>query len=98
MVSEKVETQSAAAPSPHASFFRQSGWLMFANVAQGAMMYGVHFFAKVIPKEEYAVFGALLAMTICVPTMPLQMVFAQQTAAALATGRARQLAGMFRLA
>jgi hypothetical protein len=32
------------------------------------------------------------------PTMPLQMVFAQQSALALATGRERQLAGMIRLA
>ena len=71
---------------------------MFANVAGGALMYGVHFFSKVIPEQEYAVFGALLALTICVPTMPLQMVFAQQAAAAIATGRERQLAGMFRMA
>jgi O-antigen/teichoic acid export membrane protein len=71
---------------------------MFANIAQGGMMYAVHLFSKVIPEKEYALFGALLALTICVPTMPLQMVFAQQTAAALATGRKRQLAGMFRLA
>jgi len=69
---------------------------MFASVASGALMYGVHFFSKVIPEKEYAVFGALLAMTICVPTMPLQMVFAQQAAAALAMGRERQLAGKFR--
>ena len=33
----------------------------------------------------------------CLPTMPLQMVFAQQSALALAKGRERQLAGMIRL-
>jgi len=71
---------------------------MIANVAGGALMYAVHFFSKVIPEKEYAIFGALLALTICVPALPLQMVFAQQTAAALATGRRRQLAGMFRAA
>lgn len=71
---------------------------MIANVAGGALMYGVHFFSKVIPEKEYASFGALLALTMCIPIMPLQMVFAQQAAAALATGRQRQLAGMFRLA
>lgn len=71
---------------------------MFANVASGALMYGVHFFSKVIPEKEYAIFGTLLALAMCIPTMPLQMVFAQQAAAALATGRQRQLSGMFRRA
>lgn len=85
------------AESRRATFFRQSAWLMIANIAGGAMMWGVHFLAKVIPKEEYAVFGTLLAVTMCVPGAPLQMVFAQQTAAALATRRERQLAGMIRL-
>jgi O-antigen/teichoic acid export membrane protein len=87
-----------AAAAEHASFFRQSGWLMIANVAGGLLMYAVHFFAKVIPEHEYAIFGALLALTICVPQVPLQMMCARQTAAALATGRTRQLAGMFRAA
>ena len=71
---------------------------MIANVAGGGLMYGVHFLSKVIPEKEYAIFGALLAMTMCIPAIPLQMVFAQQTAAALVTGRMRQLAGMFRVA
>ena len=91
-----VESAPMTATEHRASFFRQSGWLMFANVAGGALMYGVHLVAKVIPEKEYAIFGALLALTICVPTMPLQMLFAQQTAAALVTGRVRQLTGMFR--
>lgn len=86
-----------AAETARATFFRQSGWLMVANIAGGVMMWGVHFLAKVIPKEEYAVFGTLLVVTMCVPGGPLQMVFAQQTAAALATRRERQLAGMIRL-
>jgi len=71
---------------------------MIANVVAGTLMYGVHFLSKVIPEKEYAVFGALMAMTMCVPTIPLQMVFAQQAAAALVTGRVRQLAAMFRVA
>ena len=62
------------------------------------MMYGVHFLAKSIPESQYAIFGTLLMVVACLPTMPLQMIFAQQTALALATGRERQLAGMFRLA
>ena len=39
----------------------------------------------------------MLMVTACIPVMPLQMVFAQQTAGALATDRGRQLAGMIRL-
>jgi O-antigen/teichoic acid export membrane protein len=98
MSAANAESAPVNPAGQHASFFRQSGWLMFANVASGALMYAVHLFAKVIPEAEYAVFGVLLALTICVPTVPLQMVFAQQAAAALATGRTRQLTGMFRQA
>lgn len=98
MSAQTTESAPASAASQNASFFRQSGWLMIANVAGGALMYFVHFFSKVIPETEYAIFGALLALTMCVPQTPLQMVVAQQTAAALATGRGRQLAGMFRSA
>jgi len=36
-------------------------------------------------------------VTACVPTLPLQMVFAHQAAPALALHRERQLAGMARL-
>lgn len=83
---------------PHAAFFRQSGWLAISGIIGGAMMYGVHFLAKSIPESQYAAFGTLLMVVACLPTMPLQMIFAQQTALALATGRERQLAGMVRLA
>ena len=82
---------------PHAAFFRQSGWLMIAAVGGGAMTWGVHFLSKSIPEAQYATFGTLLMVVACMPTMPLQMVFAQQSALALATGRERQLAGMIRL-
>ena len=83
---------------PHAAFFRQSGWLMVANIVGGAMTWGVHFLSKKIPEAEYSAFGTLLMVVACLPTMPLQMVLAQQTARALATNRERQLAGMIRLA
>jgi O-antigen/teichoic acid export membrane protein len=83
---------------PHAAFFRQSGWLMVAAVGGGAMTWGVHFLSKSIPESQYATFGTLLMVVACMPTMPLQMIFAQQTAQALATGRERQLAGMIRTA
>jgi O-antigen/teichoic acid export membrane protein len=83
---------------PHAAFFRQSGWLMVAAVGGGAMTWGVHFLSKSIPESQYATFGTLLMVVACLPTMPLQMIFAQQTAQALVTGRERQLAGMIRMA
>ena len=98
MATENIETLPTIDHKPHAAFFRQSGWLMISGIVGGAMMYGVHFLAKSIPESQYAVFGTLLMVVACLPTMPLQMIFAQQTALALATGRERQLAGMIRMA
>src|SRR5215212_6919397 len=88
----------AAKKESHSTFFRQSGWLMLTNLVGGLMMSGVHFLSQKIGKDEYAIFGALLSVIILVPTIPLQMVFAQQTAAALATNRQRQLTSMIRSA
>jgi len=79
-------------------FFRQSSWMMTTTVGGSALAWAVHLLAKKIPEQEYGVFGVLLAVTMCVPNLPLQMVFAQQTAVALASNRARELAGMIRLA
>jgi len=99
-----TETTETIAPlptvdhKPHAAFFRQSGWLMIANITGGIMTLGVHPLNKYIPDAEYTAFGVLLMVVSCLPTMPLQMVFAQQSALALATGRERQLASMIRKA
>ncbi len=79
---------------PHADFFRQSGWLMIASIIGGLLMFVVHFLNKFIPDQDYSAFAVLLMVVACVPTLPLQMVFAQQTAKALATGKERQLARM----
>jgi O-antigen/teichoic acid export membrane protein len=100
MSTAKTETIPTVDHKPHAAFFRQSGWLMIATIAGGAMTFGVHFLTKSdsVPKSQYAAFGTLLMVVACLPTMPLQMIFAQQSALALATGRERQLAGMIRLA
>jgi len=100
MLAEKTQTAAtpATSTSQHGHFFRQSGWLMIANIAGGVLMWAVHLLAKKISAAEYGVFGVLLAVVMCVPNMPLQMVFAQQTAKALATNRERELAGMIRLA
>jgi O-antigen/teichoic acid export membrane protein len=97
MSATKTETIKTVDHKPHAVFFRQSGWLMIANIVAGLMTLGVHPLNKHIPDSEYTAFGVLLLMVACLPTMPLQMVFAQQSALALATGRERQLAGMIRL-
>ena len=98
MSAATTETPPASPASHHAAFYRQSGWLMIANVAGGLLMWLVHLLNKKIPPAEYGVFGVLLAVVMFVPNMPLQMVFAQQTARALATNRERELAGMIRLA
>ena len=97
MSEANTETIKTVDHKPHAVFFRQSGWLMVSAIAGGAMTWGVHFLSKSIPEAQYATFGTLLMVVACLPTMPLQMIFAQQTAQALATGRERQLAGMVRL-
>ncbi len=86
---------------PHAAFFRQSGWLMIAAIVGGLLTFGVHFLSKApsVDKTQYAAFITLLTLVMtCVPTLPLQMILAQQSALALATGREKQLAGFIRLA
>lgn len=72
---------------------------MFANIAGGLLTYGVHFLAKApsVSAGEYAAFGTLLMAVACLPTLPLQMIFAQQTAKALATGKERQLTALLRV-
>lgn len=91
---------TAAQPVPvdpahqRASFFRQSGWLMIANIASGVLMWAVHLLNKAIPPGEYGSFGVFLAVVMLLPTIPLQMVLAQQTAKAIAQGREREVAGV----
>jgi len=99
-----MATDTNAAPNtvdhkPHAAFFRQSGWMMIATVAAGAFSFGMHFFNKALknPDTEYGIFVTLLMVTACIPATPLQTVFAQQSAQALATNRSRQLSGMIRM-
>jgi O-antigen/teichoic acid export membrane protein len=94
------ETKEAALTidhKPHAAFFRQSGWLMIANIVGGFATLCVHPLSKKMAPAEYSAFGVLLMMTACLPTIPFQMVFAQQTAQKLAMERPRQLAGLIRI-
>jgi O-antigen/teichoic acid export membrane protein len=97
MSTEKVASIPTVDHKPHAAFFRQSGWLMMANIISGILTLGVHFLSKRIPEAQYSIFGTMLMVTACIPTIPLQMVYAQQTAQSLVTNRERQLAGMIRL-
>jgi O-antigen/teichoic acid export membrane protein len=94
----KTEAIPTVDHKPHAAFFRQSGWLMIANIAGGMMTLLVHPLSKKISDAEYSAFGVLLMLVACLPTTPFQMVFAQQAAQRLAVGRGRQLTGMIRLA
>lgn len=96
MSAAATEIAPQATAAHRSSFFRQSGWLMIANVAGGMLMWAVHFLAKKIPEGEYGNFGAFLAVVMVLPTIPLQMVLAQQTARALASNRAHELSGVVR--
>jgi len=80
--------------SGNKTFFRQSSWMVFATVVGGLALYGVHPFARKIPESEYGVLGLLLAVLNCmsIPALGLQMVFAQQAAAAITDQEQRQLA------
>lgn len=98
MASDTNVTPPTIDHKQHAAFFRQSGWMMMASIFGGFMSLGVHFLNKLIPAGEYSNFGVLLMVISCLPAMPLQMVFAQQSAAALAENRERQLAAMIRKA
>ena len=80
----------------HASFFRDSGWMMIATIVGGGLMMGVHFLSQKVSDLEYGTVGALLGATIIIPSIPLQMVFTRETAAALATGNTRKLAAKAR--
>src|SRR5579859_193467 len=96
MLAENVETAPPAEAHHKSTFFRQSGWLMIANIAGGMLMWAVHFLANKIGTSQYGLFITLLTAVMLVPAIPLQMVFAQQTARALATGTERELAGLVR--
>lgn len=97
MPSESTAAIPTIDHKPHAAFFRQSGWLMIANITGGLLAFGVHFLSKFVRESEYSAFGTLLMVVSCLPTMPLQMVLAQQTALSLATNRERPLASMTRV-
>ena len=98
MLAAKAESVPVTESQQRSSFFRQSGWLMIANIGGGMMMWAVHLLTRAIGPKEYGIFGVLLAVVMLVPNMPLTMVLAHQTAQGLARRKERELSGMIRLA
>jgi len=99
MLAEKIETMTAAGEKHHITFFRQSGWMMFAATTSGLLMYAVHsVVSREIPKGEYGVFTTLLQVTTLmgIPAIGLQTVFAQQQAAAITEHQQHIVASEFR--
>jgi O-antigen/teichoic acid export membrane protein len=99
MSAAKIETMPAKEEKHHVTFFRQSGWMMMATTASGALMYCVHpIVSRGLPKEEYGVFTTLLQVVtlMSIPAGGLQPVIAQQQAAAVTEQQQRIVASEFR--
>ena len=79
-------------------FFRQSAWLAAATVLGGAFMTAVHPVASQMGKTEYGVLGTMLKLFLLlgIPSGGVQVVFAQQSAAAATPDLRLRLAGTAR--
>ena len=90
-----TEPASAAPAESHTTFFRQSGWLVVATASGGVFMTATQVVAnRWMTREEYGIWFALLRifLLMSIPSAGLQIVFAQQTAAAVTDGQYRLLA------
>jgi O-antigen/teichoic acid export membrane protein len=99
MPAETLETPHMTEASHKSTFFRQGGWMMISAVASGALMFAVQVFSKKFLSDiEYSAFGALIQVTnwITIPAIGLQMVFAQQAAAAITGHHEHELASAAR--
>jgi O-antigen/teichoic acid export membrane protein len=99
MSAESLASPNATEASHKSTFFRQSGWMMISAVAGGALMFAVQVFSKkFLSDPEYSAFGALIQVTnwITIPALGLQMVFAQQSAAAITGHHEHELAATVR--
>jgi len=96
MTEPASSTAAARAAAQRTAFFRQSGWMMLSTVLGGLLMWSVHLLSRKIPATEYGTLITLFAVVNLIPTLPLQMVFTQQTARALATGGEAPLSGLIR--
>ena len=85
--------------SERATFFRQSGWMVLATTLGGIFMWLVHVpAARGMSPAEYGVFVTLLQIMnlMMIPAMGLQIIFAQQTAAAVQPELEQELASTVR--
>ncbi|MHB8521258.1 MAG: lipopolysaccharide biosynthesis protein [Limisphaerales bacterium] len=92
---------SASANESHATFFRQSGWLVVATVSSGVFMTATQVVAsRWMEPAEYGVWFALLRvfLLMSIPSVGLQIIFAQQAAAAITDLQQQQLARTTRAA
>jgi hypothetical protein len=81
------------------TFFRQSGWLVTATVASGIFMTATQVVAsRWMAPGEYGLWFALLRiyLLMSIPSVGLQIIFAQQTAAAVSPEQQHQLARAIR--
>lgn len=78
-----------AARGQRRAFFRQSGWMLVATAASGALMSLVHLPASRMGGADYAVFAAMvdLLYLIGIPVAGLQGMFAQMAATAVDEAR-----------
>lgn len=96
-MNDKGTSHPAAAGNSDSAttFFRQGGWLVIATVSSGVFMTGVQMVANVLmTRPEYLLWFALLRifLLMSIPSAGLQIVFAQQTAAAITDRQHAQLA------
>jgi O-antigen/teichoic acid export membrane protein len=97
MLAQKTEIMPTE--KHHITFFRQSGWMMFAATSSGGLMWAVHVVvSREIPKGEYGVFTTLLQVIslMGIPAVGLQPIIAQQQAAAITDEQKRIVASEFR--
>jgi O-antigen/teichoic acid export membrane protein len=81
------------------TFLRQSGWLVLATAGSGVFMMGTQMVAyRWMDPTEYGVWVALVRiyLLLSIPSAGLQIIFAQQTAAAFTSQQQAQLAATLR--
>jgi O-antigen/teichoic acid export membrane protein len=88
-----------SAADTKANFFRQSGWMMTANMVFGVFMAAANFMAvHVTPGSDYSVYLTILRIFVLVtlPAAAIQTLLAQQTAAAITEDAQRDVSATAR--
>ena len=93
-----LNAETGAAPArateSHTTFFRQSGWLVVATASGGFFMMATQIVAnRWMQPVEYGIWFTLLRifLLMSIPSIGWQIIFAQQTAAAVSDLQHRQL-------